>query len=152
MLERRSGRARAAPSRLVSDDMDDPLLDPTVGRLYMIQAAGLGVVDDVFMRLPGHRENYSRLKRNVSDAELFRGLRDFDYFIDSLRAFPPPVVLLENVPSLLEGGLEQVLSHIEDALGALAGGRYAIFRDIVCCGDLGARMARPRVFWLLYLT
>ena len=96
--------------------------------------------------------NYSHLKRNVSDLELFRGLKDFDHFIDSLQAFPPPVVLLENVPSLLEGGLERVLSHIEDAFGALAGGRYAIFRDIVCCGDLGARMARPRVFWLLYLT
>ena len=114
------------------------------------------VVDDIpehHLRVAGFPcVNYSHLKRNLSESELSQGLKDFDYFIDSLRAFPPPVVLLENVPSLLEGGLERVLSHVEDALGALAAGRYAIFRDIVCCGDLGARMARARVFWLLYLT
>ena len=33
-LGRRSERVRAAPSRLVNDDTDDPHLDPPVGRMY----------------------------------------------------------------------------------------------------------------------
>ena len=96
--------------------------------------------------------DYSSLRRDVSCSELLDGLRSFDLLIDSLRVFAPAVVLLENVPSLLRAGLSWVLRHIEKALGDLAGGRYLVFRDVVCCGGLGSRMVRPRVFWVLYVT
>jgi hypothetical protein len=96
-------------------------------------------------------EDYSNLKRGVSRAELLASLARFDRLIDSLYYQPPPVVLLENVASLLSSRLGWVADHIETALRQLAGGRYLIFRDVLCCSSFGARFTRPRVYWLMYL-
>ena len=74
----------------------------------------------------------------------------FEAFLESLRCQPPPVILLENVPSLLGNGLRWVLDRIEAGLRRLEDGGYLIFRDVLCCSDLGAACTRPRVFWVLY--
>jgi len=95
---------------------------------------------------------YSRLRRGVTTAILRYSLDRFDFFLDSLRVFAPPVVILENVASLLDSGLDWVRDHIESGLRRLAAGRYQIFRDVLCCGGLGARFVRPRVYWLMYLA
>ena len=62
------------------------------------------------------------------------------------------MVLLENVASLLFADLDWVLEHIEGSLRGLCAGRYRVFRSVLCGSELGARMCRPRAFWLLYLT
>ena len=95
---------------------------------------------------------YSRLNRTVTAARLREGLRLFDSLVASLQAQPPPVVLLENVASLLFADLDWVLEHIEGALRGLCAGRYRVFRSVLCGSELGSRMCRPRVFWLMYLT
>ena len=96
-------------------------------------------------------EDFSNLKRGVTRAQLLYSLKRFDWFIDSLRHMPPLVVLLENVASLLSSRLEWVANHIDHALHGLAGGRYLIFRDILCSSSFGSRYTRPRVIWLMYL-
>ena len=79
------------------------------------------------------------------------GLARFDHLVISIAASLPKVVILENVASLMHVGLEWVREHIEDALRSIAAGRYAIFRDVICCSSFGARFARPRVYWVMYL-
>ena len=96
--------------------------------------------------------SYSRLNRTVTYARLREGLRLFDSLMVSVQAQPAPVVLLENVASLLFADLDWVLEHIESSLRGLCAGRYRVFRSVLCGSELGARMFRPRVFWLLYLT
>ena len=96
-------------------------------------------------------EDFSNLKRGVTRAQLLYSLKRFDWFVDSLRHMPPLVVLLENVASLLSSRLEWVANHIEHALHGLAGGRYLIFRDILCSSSFGSCYTRPRVIWLMYL-
>ena len=94
--------------------------------------------------------SYSRLNRRVDDMILSSSLVLFEAFLASVRFQPPPVILLENVTSLLGSGLRWVLGQIEAGLRGLENGGYLIFRDVLCCSDLGAACTRPRVFWVLY--
>ena len=94
--------------------------------------------------------SYSRLNRRVDDVILSASLVLFEAFLESLRCHPPPVVLLENVTSLLGSGLQWVLERLQAGLRGLENGGYLIFRDVLCCSDLGAACMRPRVFWVLY--
>ena len=94
--------------------------------------------------------SYSRLNRRVDDLVLSSSLVLFEAFLASVRSQPPPVILLENVTSLLGTGLRWVLGRIEAGLRDLEDGGYLIFRDVLCCSDLGAACTRPRVFWVLY--
>ena len=96
-------------------------------------------------------EDLSNLKRGVTHAQLLYSLLRFDWLIESLSHMPPLVILLENVASLLSSRLDWVANHIERALRGLAGGRYLIFRDVLCSSSFGSCCARPRVIWLMYL-
>ena len=91
------------------------------------------------------------MKRGVSRAELLASLARFDRLIDSLHYHPLLFCSKTIVASLLSSRLGWVADHIETALRQLAGGRYLIFRDVLCCSSFGARFTRPRVYWLMYL-
>ena len=96
--------------------------------------------------------DYSALKRKVTIPDLNEGLRRFDRLIELLAQALPPVVILENVASLLHSHLDWVVEHIMTALSRLGGGRYAIFRSVLCSSSFKGRFLRPRVVLLLYLT
>ena len=67
--------------------------------------------------------SYSRLNRTVTYARLREGLHLFDSLMVSVQAQPAPVVLLENVASLLFADLDWVLEHIESSLRGLCAAR-----------------------------
>ena len=81
---------------------------------------------------------------------LLANLRMFDRLIEMLRQRLPPVIILENVTSLLNSHLEWVHDRMMDALRSLGAGRYLIFKAVLCSSSFGAKFLRPRVVFLLY--
>ena len=75
-------------------------------------------------------------------------LRVFDFLVESLQVFAPRVVILENVAALMCSRLDWVRAHVE---GALAGGRYMVFRSVWCSSEFGATFRRRRVYYVMYL-
>ena len=114
--------------------------------------AAIGGVPEHDLRFAGFPcVKYSSLNRHATRAELMESLRVFDFLVDSLRVFAPPVVILENVAGLMCSRLDWVREHVEEALRGLAGGRYMIFRSVLCSSEFESTFRRRRVYYVMYL-
>ena len=75
----------------------------------------------------------------------------FFHVLDTVREIQPRVVILENVSSFLDKGMEDTWHIIREELGRLAAEKDYIFDwATLDAKDHGLPMSRPRLFMLLH--